>query len=102
QLAKRDGNARFTYYGAGLGACGGTNSPSDYVRRLFSGLVQQWDGGKHCYEQITIKFGGKTVHAQIVDECPECPTGALDLSQGLFAALANLDDGVVYGEWEYD
>lgn len=33
---KRDfSNSRFTYYADGLGACGGTNSPSDFVRGSF-------------------------------------------------------------------
>ena len=35
--AKRDGNARFTYYEAGLGACGATNSDSDFVSEWLTG-----------------------------------------------------------------
>jgi hypothetical protein len=31
-------------------------------------MLQQWDGGKHCFEFVTITVGGKTVRAQIVDE----------------------------------
>ena len=31
-LAKRYDNARFSYYEAGQGACGATNSDSDFVR----------------------------------------------------------------------
>jgi hypothetical protein len=67
------------------GACGGTNSESDFVRTLLIpgstsdlGLitrpqivalnVAQWDGGAHCGEQITMTYGGKTTAATIVDE----------------------------------
>ena len=31
-LERRVDNARFTYYDVGLGACGKTNQPSDFVR----------------------------------------------------------------------
>jgi hypothetical protein len=34
-LSKRYDNARFSYYEAGKGACGATNSDSDYVRLCF-------------------------------------------------------------------
>lgn len=34
-LARRTSGAHFTYYAAGLGACGKTNSASDYVREMF-------------------------------------------------------------------
>ncbi|KAH8117486.1 hypothetical protein DFH11DRAFT_1724479 [Phellopilus nigrolimitatus] len=65
-MAKRDGGgARFTFYQTGLGACGGTNKPHDFIVAL---NAKQWDGGKHCYEMITISYNGKTTKAQIVDE----------------------------------
>lgn len=35
-LYKRFDNARFTYYAVGLGACGQTNVPTDYVRAFCS------------------------------------------------------------------
>lgn len=37
-LYKRFDNARFTYYAVGLGACGSTNQPSDFVCALHSGV----------------------------------------------------------------
>jgi len=33
-LEKRMSNARFSYYAVGLGACGITNSPGDFVSNL--------------------------------------------------------------------
>lgn len=38
QLEKRFSDCRFTYYADGLGACGNTNSPGDYVSGL-RGLI---------------------------------------------------------------
>ena len=38
-LAKRFSNARLTYYIVGLGACGHTNQPSDFVRLTLGFLV---------------------------------------------------------------
>ncbi|TFY76224.1 hypothetical protein EWM64_g7785 [Hericium alpestre] len=90
---KRDDNARFTFYDVGLGACGRINQPSDF----------EWDNGAHCFQMITLTAGGKTTTAQIVDECPGCPVGGLNLSTGLFTFLAgSLNLGAITGSWFYD
>ncbi|KAG6880134.1 hypothetical protein C0992_005218 [Termitomyces sp. T32_za158] len=46
-------------------------------------------------------YNGKTTTATIVDECPGCPSGGLDLSVGLFEFFAPLSDGVIFGEWDF-
>ncbi|KAJ3854899.1 hypothetical protein EV368DRAFT_80165 [Lentinula lateritia] len=117
---KRDSTTGdFTYYVAGLGACGTTNTASDYIVALNSDvskisppsyltpgslrliLMQQWDGGSHCYEMVTLSYGGKTV----TDECPTCAYGQLDLTYSLFAALSGGDPnqiGEMYGgTWSF-
>ena len=38
---------------------------TDYALLIFD---QQFDGGAHCYQQITITYGGKTTTATITDE----------------------------------
>ncbi|KAJ3814512.1 hypothetical protein F5876DRAFT_72860 [Lentinula aff. lateritia] len=96
---KRDSTTGdFTYYVAGLGACGTTNTASDYIVALNS---DQWDGGSHCYEMVTLSYGGKTV----TDECPTCAYGQLDLTYSLFAALSGGDPnqiGEMYGgTWSF-
>ncbi|KAK0506112.1 RlpA-like double-psi beta-barrel-protein domain-containing protein-containing protein [Armillaria luteobubalina] len=95
QLQKR---GSFTYYEVGLGACGGTNSASDYVVAL---NAAQWDGGSHCYETITITVNGQSVQAQIVDQCPGCGSGDLDFSQGLFQHFADTSVGVLSGSFSF-
>ncbi|KAF8965186.1 hypothetical protein BDZ97DRAFT_1659143 [Flammula alnicola] len=90
-LEKRFDGARFTFYDAGLGACGQTNSASDF----------QYAGGAHCFETISITVGSKTHSAQIVDECPGCPFAGLDFSRGLFDSFASESAGVLTGSWNF-
>ncbi|KAG2041797.1 RlpA-like double-psi beta-barrel-protein domain-containing protein-containing protein [Suillus americanus] len=98
-MYKRDyANSRLTYYAVGLGACGTTNQPSDFIVALNSA---QFGGGSHCYEMISITVNGLTALAQITDECPGCPFAGLDLSQGLFQFFAPLGSGVIYGSWSF-
>ncbi|KAI0317824.1 RlpA-like double-psi beta-barrel-protein domain-containing protein-containing protein, partial [Amylostereum chailletii] len=87
-----------TYYATGLGACGGYNKDSDFIVAL---NIEQWDGGSHCNDMITMSYGGKTTQAQIVDQCPGCPFGGLDLSPGLFDFFASEDLGVITGQWSF-
>jgi len=98
-LVKRYDNARFTYYEVGVGACGGTNTDSEYVVALNS---DQYGNGQYCWEQITIYYGGKSAVAAIVDECPGCPYAGLDLSPSLFSYFAPLSEGVIYGSWDFN
>lgn len=50
ELSKRYDNSRFSFYDAGLGACGKVNSGSDFVRTLFAWLSQ--DMSLTCFLQI--------------------------------------------------
>ncbi|KAF8995230.1 hypothetical protein BDQ17DRAFT_1250921, partial [Cyathus striatus] len=40
---------------------------------------------------------GKTVHAQVMDSCPACGIGDLDMSPAVFQKHSPLDDGVIPG-----
>ncbi|KZP20855.1 hypothetical protein FIBSPDRAFT_530721 [Athelia psychrophila] len=97
-LAERDGGSRFTFYADGLGACGKTNKPSDFIVALNSA---QFAGGAHCFEMITITVGSKTSQAMIVDECPGCPPKGLDFSEGLFDFFGSESEGVLNGAWDF-
>ncbi|KAJ6513853.1 RlpA-like double-psi beta-barrel-protein domain-containing protein-containing protein [Mycena vitilis] len=97
-LQRRYDNARFTFFDAGLGACGSYSSASDFIVAL---NAEQYGDGEHCYEMIEITYNGKTARAQIVDECPECAWGALDFSTSLFDHFASEDKGVLYGSWVF-
>lgn len=73
----------------------------------------------YCEKTITITCNGKTTNAIIDDkvnflchpiyqllalflysQCPGCPPGGLDMTQGLFQFFAPISDGVIYGSWE--
>lgn len=100
-LAKRS-SGQATYYAAGLGACGWTNSGSDFIVAM---NAPEWAGGNHCGQTVTItnNKNGNTQSAQVADLCPGCSYGSLDMSTGLFAALnnGNMDDGVFPISWSF-
>ncbi|EGN95475.1 hypothetical protein SERLA73DRAFT_186504 [Serpula lacrymans var. lacrymans S7.3] len=101
QLHKRYDGARFTFYAVGLGACGQTNVPSDFIVALNTPQYGGGYPGPECFKQITIEYNGKTAQATIMDECPGCPYGGLDFSEGLFDYFAAESVGVLYGTWYY-
>jgi len=101
-LGKRFSNARFTWYDDFSHyevACGGWYTKYDHVVALNEA---QFEGGKHCFKTVDITVDGKTLQAQIVDECPSpCPYGALDLASGFFTSFRPLGDGQIYGSWKF-
>lgn len=101
-LAKRgDGSftGRATYYSTGIGACGHTNTDSEFVVAL---NANQYDASDWCGKKIKITFGKKTKTAVIMDKCPGCSFGSLDMSPALFSYFASLDVGVFYMSWSLD
>ncbi|KAG6914268.1 hypothetical protein DXG01_001352 [Tephrocybe rancida] len=88
--------SRWTFYDVGLGACGQNNVGSDFVVAL-NGI--QYGTGAHCMKQIVMTYNGKSTNATIVDKCPGCPRGGLDLSNELFEFFAPLSNGVIQGSW---
>ncbi|KAF8631410.1 hypothetical protein AX17_005088 [Amanita inopinata Kibby_2008] len=95
-LEKRYDNAKFSFYDAGVSACGGTFSNSDFIVALNR---EQFAGGALCFQTITIEVEGKTTTAQIVDECMGCPFAGLDFSRGLFNFFAPESAGIIHGTW---
>ncbi|KAJ9112243.1 hypothetical protein QFC22_006327 [Naganishia vaughanmartiniae] len=98
---KRGFGGRATFYATGLGACGEWNNDSDYIVALNS---EQYGGGypgPECFKQIQIWANGQTATATIMDECPSCSYGQLDLSPSLFNHFASPDDGIFEMTWDY-
>jgi len=87
-----------TYYVAGLGACGNWNTASDWIVALNH---EQWDGGIHCGESLTITALGKTATVVVEDECMGCDTGCLDMTSDLFSFFADLSVGRFPLTWEW-
>ncbi|KAF9533461.1 hypothetical protein CPB83DRAFT_757582 [Crepidotus variabilis] len=81
------------------GACGQWTPPADFVVALNRPQFGQGYPAANCFKTITMNYNGKTATAKIVDECPECPWGALDLSRSLFTYFAPEEVGIIYGSW---
>jgi hypothetical protein len=102
QLHKRFENTRFTFFATGLGACGVFNHPGDFIVALNTPQYGSGSPGPQCFKAITINYGGKSAQATIMDECPGCPFGGLDMTTGLFDYFADPSVGVLYGSWTFN
>ncbi|OCF44097.1 hypothetical protein I317_02050 [Kwoniella heveanensis CBS 569] len=92
-----------TFYYTGLGACGQNSQDSDFMVALNSAQYGSGYPGPQCFKSITVQANGKTVGGvTILDECPTCGYGSLDLSPGLFQQFASFDAGVVSITWWFN
>ncbi|MDB4994267.1 MAG: extracellular endoglucanase precursor [Myxococcaceae bacterium] len=88
-----------TYYAAnGTGACGFPASPSD----LFVAAMNKAQYSKSvCGKCVSVTGPKGTVKVRIVDLCPGCAFGGLDLSEQAFAKIAPLSAGRVKITWSF-
>lgn len=99
-----------TYYTPGLGSCGVTNTASQNIVALAEGMMSAMtpasgnpNANPLCGKSITISYGGKTATATIMDTCPGCANGGLDLTPSLFEVFAPLSEGRLTGmKWWYN
>ncbi|CAO3644672.1 unnamed protein product [Mucor fragilis] len=87
-----------TYYAVGLGSCGDTNSDDEMVAALSSSLM----GGSNsdlCGKSITVKSASGSVTLKVVDSCPGCSEGDVDMSEAAFKKLGQLDEGRIPITW---
>lgn len=106
-LARREishTDARFTYYegGGALGSCGSPVNDDGFTVALNAEEMGMKVPSALCYTTITITYQGKSAQATIVDTCPGCPLGGLDLTPALFAFFADISVGVITGDWNTD
>lgn len=95
---------RGTFFAVGLGNCGWTSSANEHVVALNTaqyGSTSQVS--QYCGKTITITYQGNTQQATIVDSCPTCPYGGLDMSTSLFSALTggNMGMGEMQMQWSF-
>jgi len=90
----------FTYYEAEdgkQGSCGTYLKDAVYTVAVNAAEMNP----SLCFKYITISYQGKTTTAQILDTCPGCEAGGLDLTPGLFRFFAgSTGPGVIDGDWE--
>lgn len=95
-----------TYYTPGLGACGWTNSDSDFIAALnvdqFNSFGSMSNGNPVCGKMVEISYnGGTPIQVEITDKCPGCAYGDLDLSPAAFSALADQSLGRIDISWQF-
>ncbi|GAP84683.1 putative riboflavin-aldehyde forming enzyme protein [Rosellinia necatrix] len=86
-----------TYYQPGLGACGETSSGGEAVVAV---SPAQFEGS--CGRSVTIARGARRASARVVDKCPACAAGAIDVSPPVFRLLADLSVGRTTVSWSFD
>ncbi|KAF9929170.1 hypothetical protein BGZ65_005918 [Modicella reniformis] len=88
---------RATYYNPdGKGSCG--DELSNNMVAALNGSQMKKD---ICGKSIKVTYEGKSVVVKVLDTCPGCPKGAVDLSEAAFKQLADLDKGVIQVAWSF-
>jgi expansin (peptidoglycan-binding protein) len=88
-----------TYYDAtGEGACSFDATPSDLDVAAID--MPEWHGSAPCGECAAVTGPKGMVTVRIVDLCPGCEKGHLDLSMEAFAKIADVSAGRVPITWQ--
>ncbi|SAL99989.1 hypothetical protein [Absidia glauca] len=93
-----------TYYNAGLGSCGVVSHDNQLIVAL--NAPQMMNGAnpnvnKRCGTSIRVNGPKGSVTVKIVDTCPACRYGSLDLSPSAFEHIADLAKGRVPITWNF-
>ncbi|KII95727.1 hypothetical protein PLICRDRAFT_170337 [Plicaturopsis crispa FD-325 SS-3] len=99
EVERRSNSGQGTWFEVGLGNCGKTSVDSDHIVAL---ATSKYASGAHCNKKVTIKANGVTKTATVMDSCPSCASGDLDMSPSLFKEFASLDVGVLDITWSFD
>jgi expansin len=90
-----------TFYSpTGLGNCS-EEYPSNGMYAAMN--KSQYNNSNACgsYVEITRKGTTKKVVVKILDQCPECPSGNIDLSKTAFLKLGTVAEGRIPITWKY-
>ncbi|ANB15607.1 hypothetical protein AWJ20_3244 [Sugiyamaella lignohabitans] len=93
-----------TFYEVGLGACGITNTDSDFIAALNAPMFGDFpnpNANPNCGKKAQIFRNGKSVTVTITDKCPTCAYGNLDLSPAAFDVIADPAEGRVEITWSW-
>lgn len=87
-----------TYYAAtGAGACSFDASPNDLMVAAMN--AEQYANAGACGTCVDVRGPKGQVRVRIVDLCPECKRGHLDLSKEAFQKIADVSAGRVDISW---
>jgi len=85
------------YYATGAGACSFDPSPGDLLVAAMN--AEEYDNAAVCGAYVFVTGPSGSVSVRIVDLCPECKAGHLDLSREAFSRIADLPQGRVPITW---
>lgn len=92
-------NGIATYYNAtGAGACSFEPSPNNLMVAAMN--AEEFDTAAVCGSYVKVTGARGSVTVRIVDLCPECKAGHLDLSREAFAKIDEIRLGRVPIEWQ--
>ncbi|KAI9362374.1 RlpA-like double-psi beta-barrel-protein domain-containing protein-containing protein [Pilaira anomala] len=95
-----------TFFTPNVGSCGWKNKPSDLIVAVNGKDMKNASGKSNknplCGKMVEVtNSSGKKIRAKIVDTCPGCSKGDLDLSPAAFSKLAPLSKGILKIKWRY-
>ena len=96
--AVHTGEATYYTFASGAGACMFDSTPGN----LMIGAMNQIDyaGSRICGECVSVTGPKGTIVIRIVDLCPECPQGNIDLSPQAFSLIGDIPLGHVPITWQ--
>lgn len=95
-----------TYYDTGLGACGITNTDSDFIVAVSHELFDETNTGNPnnneiCGKKIRAYYEGKSVEVEVTDRCEGCKYDDLDFSPAAFKQIADQGLGRIDISWDW-
>ncbi|KAJ3369166.1 hypothetical protein GGF31_005447 [Allomyces arbusculus] len=87
-----------TFYDVGLGSCGVTNNNGEQVVAVNAAQMNK----ALCGTCVSLSYGNKQGCAKIMDTCPGCKSGDLDLSPATFHVFNEDAVGRFQLSWSFD
>lgn len=85
-----------THYELASGGMGNCSYPSPPADQLYVALSPpEYGGSAACGSYLQVSGPDGSVTVEVVDQCPECQAGHIDLSEQAFAKIAPLSAGLV-------
>jgi len=86
------------YYATGNGACMFGPSPNDLMVTAMN--AEEYNNAAYCGAYLYVTGPNGSIVVRVVDLCPECKAGHLDLSREAFAMLADPQVGGISITWQ--
>jgi expansin (peptidoglycan-binding protein) len=94
--ASGDTSGEATHYELAAGGMGNCSYPSPPAGQLYVALSPaEYGAAAACGSYLQVTGPDGSVTAEVVDQCPECQAGHIDLSEQAFARIAPLNAGLV-------